>query len=80
MESEYEDVEDQDYDVFSSDDSTERKRIVKVDYKFGQGFITKSSIRNKITVFVKTFYNKRSSQVFTVDINSKVGSIIGKIL
>jgi hypothetical protein len=32
-ESEYEDVTDPEFDVFNSDDSTERKRIVKVNYK-----------------------------------------------
>jgi hypothetical protein len=32
-ESEYEDVTDPEFDVFNSDDSTERRRIVKVNYK-----------------------------------------------
>lgn len=77
-ESEYEDVEDQEYDVFNSDDSTERKRIVRVDYSWGgRGFVRKDCIKNKITLFVKTFYGKRSMQKVTVDINAKVSSLIG---
>lgn len=77
-ESEYEDVEDPEFDNFNSDDSTEKKRIVSVDYLWGgKGYLRKQCIKKKITIFVKTFYGDRKKQRFTVDINSQVGSLTG---
>lgn len=78
-ESEYEDVEDLEFDIFNSDDSTERKRIIPVKYaKNILGYIPKSNISKKITVFVKTFFGERIKEKFEVDINSEVGTLIRK--
>lgn len=79
-ESEYEDVEDPEYDVFDSDNSVERKRIIQVKYSWGgSGFIKKSNISKKITIHVKTFYGERIKEKFEVDINSEVGSLVEKL-
>lgn len=78
-ESEYEDVTDPEFDVFNSDDSTERKRIVRVDYNWGgRGFIQKRYIKKKLNIFVKTFSGDRKKYQLTVDINDKIESLISK--
>ena len=79
-ESEYEDVEDPNFDVFQSDDSNERRRIVQVTYKQGAlGFIRKENMAKKITIFVKTFYGDRVKEKFEVDINAEVGSLVSRM-
>lgn len=78
-ESEYEDVEDPEFDVFNSDDSTEKKRIIPIEYRWGgKGFLRKECIKKKITIYVKTFYGSRTKHKYEVNINSKVGTLIGK--
>jgi hypothetical protein len=80
-ESEYEDVEDPEFDVFNSDDSTEKRRIIPIDYRWGgKGYLRKECIKKKIIIYVKTFYASRTKHRFEVDINSKVGTLIGKTI
>lgn len=79
-ESEYEDIEDPNFDVFQSDDSTERRRIVQVTYKQGAlGFIRKENMARKITIYVKTFYGDRAKEKFEIEINAEVGSLVTRM-
>lgn len=79
-ESEYEDVTDPEFDAFNSDDSSEHKRIIPIDYNWGgKGKILKKNIKVKIKVFVKTFFGSRTKQEFVVNINDKIESLVGKL-
>jgi hypothetical protein len=79
-ESEYEDVEDPDFDVFNSDDTNEKARLITVKYRQGAvGVIKKHSLSKKITIFVKTFYGERLKEKFEIDIHAEVGSLVSKM-
>ena len=80
-ESEYEDVTDPEFDAFNSDDSTEKGRMIPVNYNWGGiGKIQKRNIKVKIKIFVKTFYGDRKRQEIFVNINDKIETLLGTIL
>lgn len=79
-ESEYEDVTDPEFDAFNSDDSTEKGRMIPVNYNWGgKGKIQKRNIKVRIKIFVKTFYGDRKRQEIFVNINDKIETLLGTV-